>query len=265
MATQDFISVICSTYNRPDALDAALSGLIRQTDNHFEVIIADDGSTDDTRKVVAQYQRTAPFRVSHAWHEDQGFRLAAIRNLALQYAKGSYILFLDGDCIPSPEWIRHHRALAEKGWTVSGQRILTSQAFCSELLNDKDFQSNFDWKLSSFRRLARNKQINRWTPAISFCINNLSFWRKCAPKNWKMIRGCNWGIWHEDLTRVGAFNEKMVGWGHEDSELAIRLMNEGVKFKSGSFATAVLHLWHQEASREHSKENWRLALSNISR
>lgn len=78
-----------------------------------------------------------------------------------------------------------------------------------------------------------------------------------------MIRGCNWGIWRNDLKQVGGFNEKIVGWGHEDADLAIRMMKAGVKFKSGSFATAVLHLWHKEASRNNAKHNWELATSNL--
>ena len=92
MATNSLISVICSTYNRPDALAASLLGLLRQADTKFEVIIADDGSTQETRQIVDLYRTRAPIRIHHVWHEDLGFRLAAIRNLALKYAQGEYIL-----------------------------------------------------------------------------------------------------------------------------------------------------------------------------
>lgn len=78
-----------------------------------------------------------------------------------------------------------------------------------------------------------------------------------------MIRGCNWGIWKKDIEAAGGFNENIVGWGHEDSDLAIRLMNKGVRFKSGSFATVVLHLWHKEADRHNAGQNWRTATSNL--
>lgn len=86
MSANCLITVICSTYNRPDALVATLSGLLRQNDQNFEVIVADDGSTENTRNVVSDFIQKASFRVFHAWHEDLGFRLAAIRNLALKYA-----------------------------------------------------------------------------------------------------------------------------------------------------------------------------------
>ena len=88
MPTSSLISVICSTYNRSDALSAALSGLLRQTDTNFEVIVADDGSTEETRFVIDSYIKKASFRIHHTWHEDLGFRLAAIRNLALTSAQG---------------------------------------------------------------------------------------------------------------------------------------------------------------------------------
>ncbi len=263
MSANCLITVICSTYNRPDALTATLNGLLHQSDSFFEVVIADDGSTQETKTVINNFIKKANFSIFHVWHEDLGFRAAAIRNLALKHAHGDYILFLDGDCIPSPNWIKNHRQLAEKGWSVSGQRILTSREFCHEILVNKNFIENFDWKISSFRTLKIRKKVNRWEPSISFGINYFSFWRKLTPKKWKMMRTCNWGAWRNDLKQVGGFNEKIVGWGHEDTDLAIRMMKAGVKFKSGSFATAVLHLWHKEASRNNAKHNWELATSNL--
>ena len=265
MPTSSLISVICSTYNRSDALSATLSGLLRQTDTNFEVIVADDGSTEETRFVIDSYIKKASFRIHHTWHEDLGFRLTAIRNLALTSAQGEYVLLLDGDCIPPPYWVANHRQLAEEGWTVSGQRILTAQAFCTEILNQPNFSAQFDWNLSHFKKLFHAGKINRWQPILTFGLRDFSFWRKLTPKKWKMIRGCNWGIWRKDINRVNGFNERIIGWGHEDADLAIRLMNAGVKFKSGSFATAVLHLWHKEAPRDSAAHNWEVATSNLDR
>lgn len=263
MTTDSLISVICSTYNRPDALAASLSGLLRQCDANFEIVIADDGSTQETRQIVDLYRDRTSVRIHHAWHEDLGFRLSAIRNLALKYAKGEYILLLDGDCIPSPNWITNHRKLAEDGWTVSGQRILTSESFCTDILELPNFAEKFDWSVSHFRQLSRSGKVNRWHPALNLGVRHFSFWRKLFPKRWKMIRGCNWGIWRKDLDLVNGFNEQITGWGHEDADLAIRLMNIGVKFKSGDFATSVLHLWHKEAPRDHACQNWEIACSHL--
>src|SRR5579871_2794555 len=79
----DLISVIVATYNRPDALDAVLRSLSRQTDQNFEVLVADDGSKPDTGAVVAKWQGRFQRRLVHVWHPDNGFRLAEIRNRAI--------------------------------------------------------------------------------------------------------------------------------------------------------------------------------------
>lgn len=265
MKMSSLISVICTTYNRPDALSAVLMGLMRQTDTTFEVVIADDGSTIQTQEVISKYQSLAKFRIVHAWQEDRGFRAAAARNLAFSQTQGEYILLLDGDCIPSPHWIEHHRHLAEKHWSVPGQRILTSQYFCNQIIKSNDFINLFDWSPSKFRKLYQQKFVNRWEPSFCFSLQYCSFWRKLTPHNWRKARSCNWGIWREDFSSVNGFNESLVGWGHEDADLAIRLMKAGVKFKSGSFATAVLHLWHKEESRQNAERNWELATSNLSK
>lgn len=62
-------------------------------------------------------------------------------------------------------------------------------------------------------------------------------------------------MWRKDFENVNGFDSSYEGWGFEDSELAIRLLNSGVKKKSGNYATGVLHLWHRENDRTHEKEN----------
>lgn len=258
------ISVICTTYNRPNALNAVLSGLARQTDTNFEIIIADDGSTAETKELIDSFRERLSCRLQHAWQEDKGFRAAAARNLALERAQGDYILLLDGDCIPSPTWVQNHRSLAEKNWSVTGQRILTSENFCQELLTTHNAYNIQNWSLLKYFSLYLDKKINRFSPILNWGIDHFSFWRKLQPNNWKKARSCNWGIWKKDLDAVNGFDESIVGWGHEDADLAIRLMNKGIKFKSGSFATAVLHLWHKEESRNKASDNWKIATSNLS-
>ena len=68
-------------------------------------------------------------------------------------------------------------------------------------------------------------------------------------------------VWRSDFEQVNGFEEKISGWGFEDSDLAIRLINAGVRIKSGRFATAVLHLWHQERPRDRAAENRQRAMA----
>lgn len=110
------IAVIVTTYNRPDALSSALDGYCAQKDENFELVVADDGSADETAQVVAAYKRRPDLRLSHVWQKDEGFRAAAVRNRAIAETSADYIIFTDGDCIPLSDFVFQHRALAERGW-----------------------------------------------------------------------------------------------------------------------------------------------------
>jgi len=120
----ELISVIVTTYNREDALDAVLRSLARQDDSGFEVIIADDGSGEATAKLVDVWKAKFSRRLDHVWHADRGFRAAEIRNRAILAARGAYCIFIDGDCIVRSDFIATHRRLAVPGWFVTGNRIL---------------------------------------------------------------------------------------------------------------------------------------------
>src|SRR5947209_5471230 len=120
------ISVVVSTFNREDALEAVLSALSQQTDRSFDVVIADDGSGPTTATVVDRWRSRIGVPLSHIWQADCGFRLAEIRNRAVLACNGEYCIFLDGDCLVRADFIAIHRALAEPGWFVTGNRILLS-------------------------------------------------------------------------------------------------------------------------------------------
>src|SRR5579862_7509054 len=105
MTVAELISVIVTTYNREDALDAVLRSLAAQSDRNFEVIVADDGSKPATAALVESWKPKIGRRLDHVWHEDRGFRAAEIRNRAILASRGDYIVFLDGDCIARPDFV----------------------------------------------------------------------------------------------------------------------------------------------------------------
>jgi glycosyltransferase involved in cell wall biosynthesis len=247
------ISVIVATYNRPDALDAVLRSLSRQDDENFEVIVADDGSRSDTAAVVETWNDRQPRRVIHVWHPDDGFRLAEIRNRAIRAAAGDYCIFLDGDCIARPHFIGTHRALAESGWFVTGNRLLLSKALSERILKDK-LQPE-QWTLKDWWALRRAGEIKRLVPLVSLSLGPL---RRLRMLDWHGAQGCNLGIWRADLLAVDGFEGAFSSWGREDSDILIRLMHAGLRRKDGRMATGVLHLWHAEADRSHLQENERL-------
>lgn len=245
------ISLIVTTYNRPDALAAVLAGVASQSDRGFEVMIADDGSRDDTRALIEAQAPGFVVPVSHVWQEDRGFRAGAARNRAALRARGDYLIFLDGDCVPRPEFIVNHRKLAEPGWMVAGNRILLSEAFTRQVLADQT--PIHSWTSAEWSAAAARGDINRTLPLLHLPLGPL---RKLAAHRWQRVRTCNLAVWLGDLRAVNGFDEAYEGWGFEDSDLAVRLLNAGVRRKEAAFATGVLHLHHRENDRRKEGENW---------
>lgn len=237
-----------TTYNRPDALALVLQGLSRQTKNNFEVAVADDGSTHETKTLIESHHWNFP--IKHIWHEDKGFRAALIRNLAVKEAQGDYLIFMDGDCIPQSDFIERHSQLAEKGWFISGSRLLLSKNLTEDAVAGKN--KILDWNFWQWLFARLSGQCNRILPLLHIPF----FPRKTKSNEWRGAKTCNLAMWHEDFNRVKGFNEQFIGWGYEDSDLVVRLLRANIRRKQGQYAVTVLHLWHKENDRQHEADNW---------
>ena len=244
------ISVIVTTYNREDALEAVLRSLGSQSDRNFEIVVADDGSAPATAALVEQRKAQVGVRLTHVWHEHRGFRAGEIRNRAVRASRGDYIVFLDGDCLTRPDFVATHRRLAEPGWFVTGNRALLTQALTDAVLSqplELERWGTADWL---WQRLSGG--LNRLAPVLRLPLGPL---RKMRPQAWEGARSCNLGVWRADLDRVDGFDASFSGWGKEDSDLLVRLLHAGVRRKDGAYATGVLHLWHAAADRSRLAEN----------
>jgi len=246
----DLISVIVSTYNREDALNAVLRALLRQSDRNFEIVVADDGSGPATGRVVNEWALRTTVPIKHVWHEDRGFRLSDIRNRGIRESTGAYILFLDGDCIARPHFVAAHRRLAEPGWFVTGTRILLSRELTDRILH-RELEPE-SWGLARWLLPRARGELNRLVPLLNLQLGGM---RKLTARRWRGARGSNMAFWRADLKKVDGFDASFSGWGREDSDLFIRLIRAGVRRKDGRFATGVLHLWHPEADRSRLVEN----------
>ncbi len=243
------VSIIVTSYNRPDALGKVLVALARQVQMPSEVLVADDGSGDATRQCVQAWQARAPFPLRHVWHADEGFRAAAIRNRAAAQAQGEYLIFLDGDSVPFEDFVARHVALAEARRFVSGNRILLSEAMTQQVLKDDADSAHWPTNLSAWAWLVARLcgQVNRLLPMLRLPDGA---WRDRVQAEWRGARSCNMAVWRSDFVRVNGFDESYAGWGHEDADLATRLIRDGVRRKDGRYAVPVLHLWHPENKRD---------------
>ena len=240
----DLISVIVTTYNREDALDAVLSALSRQSDRGFEVVIADDGSRPMTAAVVEHWRTRLGVQLSHVWQLNCGFRAAEIRNRAILACRGDYCIFLDGDCIVPPDFVATHRKLAEPGWFVTGNRVLLSAALTEAVL--REHLQPETWGASAWIGQRLRGGVNRLAALLRLPLGPL---RKLQARRWRGARSCNLAVWRSDLERVDGFDASFTGWGREDSDLLIRLLRCGLRRKDGRFATGVIHLWHAQLDR----------------
>ena len=243
-------SIIVSTYNQPGMLKLVLMALNEQTFEDFEVVIADDGSTDKTAEMIKILMNSLNYRLKHVWHEDFGFRAAAIRNKAVAASEGEYLIFLDGDCIPFSSFLNRHLKLREKGWFVRGNRAMLSRQFTQFVLENG--LPIYEYPKFKWIKHRLKNNLKRIFPLVYLPMGR---YRKNKSTDWYGVKTCNLGMWRSDFELVNGFDEKFIGWGREDADLAVRLFNNGVCRKEGIFATCVLHLWHPESDRNKLEKN----------
>ena len=231
-------AVLVATYNWPDALSLVLTALRAQDELPSEVLVADDGSGTATARVVAQHARTFPVPLRHIWHEDMGFRAGAIRNRAIAATRCDYIVQIDGDILLHHAAVRHHVRFARRGTFVQGSRALLPPALTGEMLTMGKA------RVSPLARGVRHR-VNGWYVPWAAPLA-----ARTTRDPLVRVRGCHVAYWRDDVVRVNGYNEAMIGWGLEDSELVARLQFAGVSRRALKFSAPSWHLWHDERARD---------------
>lgn len=230
------VTLVVLTFNWPEALAKVLASIAAQRRLPDEIIVADDGSKEDTRVLIERMAKDLPVPLRHVWQEDLGFRAARCRNRGMAASRGDYIILIDGDMVLHSEFVADHLALAERGYFLQGGRFKTHPRETERLLAggkpvfapwaDVDFHV-FDGikRLYAFHSL----MLARW---------------KSRARNGGRVMSCNMSFWRDDLLRVNGFDERMEGYGAEDRELAARLGNAGVRRRQLKWAALAAHLDH---------------------
>jgi glycosyltransferase involved in cell wall biosynthesis len=239
------LALVVTTYERPDALAAVLASVARQTRAPDELIVADDGSSAATRRLVEQVGeqglRPTPRFVQQP---HQGFRVTRLRNLAIANTAADYVVFVDGDMLLDARFVADHARAARPGHFVQGVRILLdAPATESVLAAAPQPPAAATLRGSGLRR------AYGWHSAVSqFAFAQLG-------NAFIAIKGCNQSYWREDLIRVNGFNEDIEGWGPEDKELCARLAHVGVKRRTLLGGGIAWHLHHPPAQRSRLAAN----------
>jgi glycosyltransferase involved in cell wall biosynthesis len=232
------LSVVVATYEWPDALEAVLRSLAEQSDRGFEVVVADDGSGPDTEAVAARWANALPLR--HVRQEDDGYRLARVRNLGASAARGDYLVFVDGDVVPRRHFVRSLRQAAVPGWFVAGKRLLLDASLSARVLADAVPIQRW-----SFAHWALHHEHVRPLRALT-PRDRRRAGRDGLPEFEPHADGYGFllGLHRTDFQRVNGYDARFAGWGGEDVDMAVRLRRAGLRCGWAGPQSTLLHLWH---------------------
>jgi glycosyltransferase involved in cell wall biosynthesis len=237
------LSLIITTYERPQALARVLHSIASQCRPPDELIVADDGSTVQTRMQVLACAQTVPYPLLYVRQEHEGFRLARLRNLALAAATGDYVVFIDGDMVLHRQFLGDHERAARRGYYTQGVRIPLDPRTTQSVIEGACLPRFFDAGIVGRRRLYAiyNRRMQRMLRGLGRVL--------------LAIKGCNQGFWRDDLLQVNGYDERFIGWGAEDKDLCWRLELGGVR-RQGLLAGALAyHLYHPPAARDRADLN----------
>ena len=230
-------SLVIATYNWPEALELVLLSILKQSVLPNEILIADDGSTKETKHLIERYSSKFKSEIKHIWQKDHGFQKTSILNKSIAKASGDYIIQIDGDIIIHTHFVKDHIQMAEKGFFIHGSRTFLNNATTQKAIKN----SIINFSIFSFGMKNRFNSLH--SSFLSKFLSNKN-------KSLKGTRGCNFSLWKEDFIKVNGYNEDMNGWGKEDTELSVRLMNSGLQKLKLKCLTVCYHLNHKISSKK---------------
>lgn len=240
-------SIIVSFYNKIDYLKLVLAGFEIQTEKKFEIIIADDGSNQSIVNQLENIIPFYPFRIKHIWQEDKGFRKNKILNKSILASETDYLIFIDGDCIPHPQFVEGHLLNAEVNTVLTGRRVNLSENISKQLTEEKIknhyLQKNFP-KLLLDGLFGKSIDVEK---GIHFKNKYLLYFFNRKQRG---LLGCNFSLFKSDILSVNGFDERYqspsIG---EDSDIQFRLELIGKKIKSINHIAIQYHLYHKLQDR----------------
>ena len=233
------ISIILSTYNQPSWLEKALQGYEFQTFKDFEILIADDGSKDETRLLIENYKKKSKLKIKHIWHEDNGFQKTIILNKSIISSKSDYLLFSDGDCIPRSDFVEKHISQKEEKYFLSGGYFKLPMSI-SEIISLDDIKNQNCFDINWLKKNGLNSSIKNYKLTARGCTEKLLNRLTPTKATWN---GHNSSGWKKDILNVNGFDERMQ-YGGEDRELGERMLNLGIRSKQLRYSAVCVHLDH---------------------
>ncbi|MEX0359363.1 MAG: glycosyltransferase family 2 protein, partial [Allomuricauda sp.] len=233
------VSVIISTYNKPDWLEKVLWGFHCQTYKDFEVVIADDGSAEETKNRIESIRNELGYPIKHVWQEDNGFQKCRILNKAIVATETDYIIMTDGDCIPREDFVQVHYINKAPSTFISGGYYMLPMNISLAITKEDILRQNcFNINWLKEKGIPKTFKNNKLT-ANGFVSKLLNAFTPTNP-SWN---GHNSSAWKQDILNVNGFDERMQ-YGGEDREMGERMVNFGIKTKQLRYSAVCIHLDH---------------------
>lgn len=235
-------SVIVASYNQKQTLKLNLLAWIQQTypTELFEIVVADDGSSDGTKEMVNNLNMQLPYTLKFYTHEDKGFRLAKVRNEGVALSNGEVVLFVDADTIPSREYIWEHMKYyhISDNVAVVGMRHRIQNNIRQDDIIDKHRLDSLKY-LPMIEEPNTSRHMRKWRKEILF--NNVEFRR--IWNAWGGFHGTLTSCRKEDYAGVGGYDECFTAYGQEDTEMGYRLLSK-VQYLISNPNARLYHLEH---------------------
>lgn len=242
------VTVIISVYNKWEWVELVLVALEIQSFTDFEVVIADDGSSAAFVDALKRYSAVSPLSIQHVWHEDKGFRKTRILNGALKTAKGDYLIFIDGDCVPDRHFVADHWHNRQADTILAGRRVNLSPAVTTTVTGGRIREGYLSspafygqvW-LDNFRKRGKHAEKSVRLPR---------FLHRLLPEQSRGILGCNFSLHRDDLLGINGFDMRYEAPAFgEDTDIDVRLRWQGKKVKLLKFQAVQYHLYHKKLER----------------
>ncbi len=241
-------TIIISFYNKINYLKLLFSGFELQSEQDFEVIIADDGSDKDVVNQIKKLVYEQRFPVKHLWHENLGFRKNKILNKAIVEANSDYIVFIDGDCVPHSKFVEEHIRNQEEKTALTGRRVNLSEKITNTLTPEKISERYLE---NRFHKIIFDGIFGKSYDVEKGFYLKSKLLSKSFNKKERGLLGCNMSMWKKDLLAINGFDERYVAPSiGEDSDLQFRLELKGVRIKSLNNIAVQYHLYHKLLPRK---------------
>lgn len=241
---EDRISVIVTLYNRLEYARNMILALQYQTKQIYELIFADDGSSETVLKYIDDLVDKCKFNIKYVQQEDIGFRLARSRNNGARIAEGEYLIFLDQDVIFDKDFIEKIYENRKK------KRMIFSEALGSSLEEknniQKQIRKKYDYE-QIYELIENSKKVEQEKIVKKEKLYNILYRLRLRDRGAKIV-GLIFSLYKEDFININGLDEKYIGWGFEDDDFGNRFFKYGGETFVFEIDKYPIHMYHKSAN-----------------